>query len=158
MVCSGCISSSNNNPENQCQTCVGTSGKNDQKIVQKQMWQQVRVPSSLYTMNLAALTIVGVNSPPNWNPSSDQKVPSVQTAYHPSHGNSTKATLTSAKPGSCAPAGSGVDIKHNSYARYLGKKKAINIRTQKNSVIPVEGNKTRKYGIIANSENCLKCP
>jgi hypothetical protein len=159
MPCS-CNNSINNIPEIQCRSCTEGS-VSDPKIVQKQIWNQVRVPSSLYTMNLAALNIANnQDNKPNWNQASDRKVPSLQVAYHPSRGNSTKATLTSAKPGSQAPGGYGVDIKHNSYARYLGKKKATNIRTQNKNIVavPIEGNKKQNFGIIANSENCFKCP
>lgn len=49
----------------------------------------------------------------------------------PSRGNSTKSSVTSNRPGSMAPGGKGVDIKHGSYARYLGKIKANNIEQNK---------------------------
>jgi len=137
-------------------------------INQKRIWNQVRAPSSVYTMNLGALTVNGNNknqplAPPfgigvNWNQMSDRVKPhSMQFQNHPSRGNSTKATLTSIKPGACTPGGSGVDIKHGSYARYLARKKAGNIRTQSDSTAastPKYGNKTKMYGMIANSENC----
>jgi hypothetical protein len=85
-------------------------------------------------------------------------VASQQTAYHPTHGNSLKSTLTSLRPGAGAPAGTGVDIKHNSYARYLGRKKAINIRTQSKATAatnPIQGNKTQSYGLINQSQDCI---
>ena len=37
--------------------------------------------------------------------------------------SSLKSTKTSLKPGALCPGGIGVDIKHNSYDRYLAKKK-----------------------------------
>tara|TARA_B100000927_G_C16450696_1_gene463696 strand:+ start:706 stop:1017 length:312 start_codon:yes stop_codon:yes gene_type:complete len=37
--------------------------------------------------------------------------------------NSTKRTKTSLRPGALAPGGVGVDVKHNSYDRYLARKK-----------------------------------
>tara|TARA_Y100000748_G_C15455434_1_gene472686 strand:+ start:324 stop:893 length:570 start_codon:yes stop_codon:yes gene_type:complete len=46
-----------------------------------------------------------------------------KTAVVPTRGNSTKRTQTSLRPGALGPGGSGVDVKHNSYARYLAKKK-----------------------------------
>jgi hypothetical protein len=113
-------------------------------------------------MNLAALTMAAerlikpANAVP-WNQSSDSFVASQQTAYHPTRGNSAKSTLTSLRPGAGAPAGTGVDVKHNSYARYLGRKKAINIRTQSSSTaasIPIQGNKTQSYGLINQSQDC----
>jgi hypothetical protein len=116
-------------------------------------------------MNLAALNMASerltnatLAKPTNWNQSSDSWVASQQTAYHPTHGNSLKSTLTSLRPGAGAPAGTGVDIKHNSYARYLGRKKAINIRTQSKATAatnPIQGNKTQSYGLINQSQDCI---
>ena len=37
--------------------------------------------------------------------------------------SSKKATKTSLKPGALCPGGKGVDVKHNSYDRYLARKK-----------------------------------
>jgi hypothetical protein len=111
-------------------------------------------------MNLAALTMAAerlikpANAVP-WNQSSDSFVASQQTAYHPTRGNSAKSTLTSLRPGAGAPAGTGVDVKHNSYARYLGRKKAINIRTQSKATTPIQGNKTQSYGLINQSKECI---
>ena len=41
----------------------------------------------------------------------------------PTRGNSTRSTITGNKPGAMTPGGYGVDVKHGSYARYLGKLK-----------------------------------
>jgi hypothetical protein len=142
-------------------SCVSSSIIN-KSIVQKRIWKQVRAPASLYTMGFAALANtqrIRATDPINWNQSSDQQVASIQTAYHPTRGDSTKRTLTSIKPGSAAPAGRGVDIKHNSYDRYLNRLKANNIRTQSNATQaskPLYGNKVKTFGIISNSDNC--CP
>ena len=144
----------------QCKSCVSSS-TNNAPIIQKRTWNQVRAASSLYTMSFAALANtqrIRAN-PINWNQSSDQQVASIQTAYHPTRGNSTKRTLTSIKPGTAAPAGTGVDIKHNSYDRYLYRLKAGNIRTQSSTTeasVPLYGNKVKTYGMISNSDNC--CP
>jgi hypothetical protein len=81
----------------------------------------------------------------------------VQTAYHPTYGNSTKRTLTSHKPGACTPGGEGVDIKHDSYARYLNRKKAGNLKTQgltTRAPVPLYGNKTYSINVVATSINC----
>ena len=40
--------------------------------------------------------------------------------------SSTYRTRLSLKPGALAPGGKGVDVKHNSYARYLAKTKGRN--------------------------------
>lgn len=102
----------------------------------------VRVPSSLYTMNLGALnayekprTIFGlvdnsgtnyiVSPGVNWNQMSDRKDPHVQVSVTASgatyHTSSTKHTITRLRPGALSPGGIGVDIKHNSYDRYLNR-------------------------------------
>jgi hypothetical protein len=125
---------------------------------QKKIWKQVRAQSSTYSMNLSALNIASERLPhsTNWNQSSDSFIASQQTAYHPSHGNSSKTTLTSIRPGASAPSGKGVDIKHNSYARYLGRKKASNIKTQPTTtILPLHGNKTQSFGLINNSNKCI---
>jgi hypothetical protein len=155
----------------QCQTCPGDASgswptsSHIAESTQKKIWNVVRVPSSLYTMNIAALNVVDVSNGDvdftNWNQMSDRNLPSVQGAYHglytPSRGSSTKSSLTRMRPGSCAPGGKGVDVKHNSYARYLARKKATNIRTQTRNIAttPLQGNKTQSDGIVTNSRYCL---
>ena len=51
------------------------------------------------------------------------------TVVVPSRGNSTRSSLTRLRPGSLNPGGKGVDIKHNSYNRYLARIKAKNLGT-----------------------------
>ena len=111
---------------------------------QKLIQNTVRVMSSLYTMNLAGLS--GYQKPLNssqlveqsgtpyvvpsrvyWNQMSDRARPSQQvhkvasgSTYHTS---STRHTITRDRPGAMSPGGIGVDIKHNSYDRYLNKLK-----------------------------------
>lgn len=140
-----------------CQSCISANTV----ITQKRIWNQVRIPGSLYTMNISALTSAAErlqNGPcVNWNQQSDRQNASIQTAIHPSHGNSLRTTLTSSKPGSCAPGGVGVDIKHDSYARYLNRKKAGNLKTQRLATAatkPLYGNKTYAINAIATSINC----
>lgn len=161
-----CDCGDNNYTNTQCISCSCTNGVcDDASSTQKKIWKQVRVPASLYSMNLAAFNMSSErlkNSTPtnplNWNQSSDSFVASQQRAYHPTHGNSLKSTLTSMRPGAGAPAGTGVDVKHNSYARYLGRKKAINLSTQSKATAaskPIQGNKTQSYGLINQSQNCI---
>ena len=154
----------------QCITCpsdVSFSKPDIDMIIQKRIQNQVRTPASLYTMNLGALSVAGSsnNAPLTgnviWNQSSDRlvaansKIPNPRTV--PSGGNSTKRTLTSNRPGAAAPGGQGVDIKHNSYARRLARLKSKNLRTGSTSSTAVKGNKTKKYGMIANA-NCVCVP
>ena len=44
-----------------------------------------------------------------------------------------------------------VAVKHNSYDRYLARKKGGNLLTQTTVTTPTYGNKTRTYGMIANA-------
>ena len=142
-----------------CSSCQSDT-KCSTVITQKRIWNQVRVPGSLYLMNVSALTSGAErlqNGPcTNWNQRSDRQNPSVQTAYHPTRGNSLRSTLTSNKPGACAPSGVGCYIKHDSYARYLNRKKAGNLRTQEYNIAttPIEGNKTYATNAVATSIDC----
>tara|TARA_E500000178_G_C16564685_1_gene548915 strand:- start:74 stop:610 length:537 start_codon:yes stop_codon:yes gene_type:complete len=90
--------------ENSCHSCVNNATtSNSETHTQKIIQNQVRVPSSLYTMNLRNLYIrsdLSNNENPHDN-RSDQKTPSIDLKKF-----------------------KGVDIKHNSYSRYLGKKVA----------------------------------
>lgn len=155
----------------QCRSCscncdasgVCTSA-NLTDITQKRIWNTVRVPASEYTMNMASLNTYQKSTSTydnvNWNQMSDRALPSnslvtsVKTV--PSRGNSTKSSLTRDRPGSQAPGGKGVDIKHGSYARYLARLKGKGpLRTQKDTgLTPVNGNKTKSYGIV-RSRNCM---
>lgn len=129
----------------------------------------VRVPSSIYTMNLGALNVYeepdkkyrqGVN----WNQMSDRKEPHIQhstsSGGNPG-GNSTKRSVTRLRPGALSPGGSGVDIKHNSYDRYLARIKGKKPLRQEstpaifkendipfNRANPIYGGKVFKLGII----------
>lgn len=158
----------------QCTSCVFDGDGNlvsswdasgNVAINQKRIWNQVRAPASLYTMNLGSLTVAAdeknLEKPyVNWNQMSDRVKPhGMKFQNHPSRGNSTKSTLTSIKPGACSPGGKGVDVKHDSYARYLARKKARNIRTQHKddaAPLPKYGNKTQMYGMISSSQNCRR--
>lgn len=141
-----------------------------QKIIQN----QVRTYSSLYADNLGALNIFQYPKSHlrvNWNQMSDRDVPHYQTGSGHSqgsfyHGSSTKHTQTKLRPGAMTPGGYGVDIKHNSYYRYIGKLKAKKpIRRGKipenygspilfNCVYPIQGAKTIKTSIVSGCNNC----
>jgi len=102
-----------------------------QRIIQR----VVRVPSSLYTMNVGALNVYqdpsGIagsveNDNVNWNQMSDRVVAHTQfrgPAGRNQGGNSRRRTVTCLRPGALSPGGTGVDIKHNSYDRYLARLK-----------------------------------
>jgi len=118
--------------------CLFTPGMRE--ITQKRIQNQVRISESQYTDVLAAVTIQGgrsnlpLNLPSqgfynvNQSQASDRNRLHIQTRYVPGNGaNSTKTSITRLRPGSMGPAGKnavGVDVKHNSYDRYLGRLKA----------------------------------
>ena len=148
---------------NQCASCSSCTSniQCSTEITQKRIWNQVRIPSSLYAMNVGSLTSASerlqYGPQVNWNQRSDRQDASIQTAVHPSHGNSLRSSLTSNKPGTCAPGGRGVDIKHDSYARYLNRKKAGNLKTQPlntRATKPIAGNKTYSTNSVATSIDC----
>ncbi len=115
---------------------------------QKAIQKQIHTPSSNYTQAINSLTVAkdilnSTNKKP-WHNASDR---SQSHGLSRSNGNNLN---TSQK------INSGVDIKHNSYDRYLAKKKASNLKTQINeSTIPLKGNKTKYYSITTQNSNCL---
>jgi hypothetical protein len=99
---------------------------------------------------------------------SDRKERHIQKANAPGTnpgGNSTKYTITRLRPGALSPGGAGVDIKHNSYARYLARIKGkAPLRQQAvppyfgapipfDPAYPIYGGKVFKTGIVAGC-NC----
>jgi len=134
----------------------------------------VRVYSSLYTMNVAALSAYRKPSKVTygvcWNQMSDRPFPSVQKALVPTgyfHSlNNKHYSVTSSRPGGQSPGGVGCDIKHNSYDRYLNRLKGkgplrLGVVPPKygepyipfNRAFPVYGGKTIKTNIV-NGCNC----
>ena len=101
-----CDCSGTNVSNNKC-NLTSNSSENSDETTQKIIWNQVRVPSSSYTMNLKS-----------------------QVAS-----NDSKSNIT----------------KHNSYDRYLARKKAMALRIGSSSVNPQFGNKVRPYNITVNA-------
>jgi len=118
-----------------------------QKIIQN----VVRVPSSLYTMNLASLTVYRPLGPKmiSWNQMSDRIVPSIQKSHV-----SLKSSK-SLRPGALTPGGVGCDIKHNSYDRYLAKIKGKYLHGTNATAIPVSGGKKMKLNLVGG---CICSP
>ena len=147
------------------------------EATQKRIWKQSGAASSSYVSSLASLTVRGGsgNRPPvggigvNWDQMSDRARAHVGTAYNPSRGNSTRASLVRHRPGAGGYAGRGVDVKHDSYARYLARRKARALATQPTScdgagpvslplwppgrprVRPIRGNKRRNIGMVGSA-------
>jgi len=155
--------------------------------IQKLIQNTVGVYASLYASNLASLSayqkplnkhqlVFQAGTPyivpagVNWNQMSDRAVPSVQvvkTGSGSTYGaSSTKHTIVRNRPGALSPGGIGVDIKHNSYDRYLNRLKGkgplrrgvipptYGAPIPFNPAFPVYGGKTIKTSII----NSCDCP
>jgi hypothetical protein len=167
--CSQCLDPSGNQPvwhvySSRCNGCRN-SVANSADATQRRIQNTVRVSQSEYLENLAGLNVytpaVAKYGFVNWNQGSDRAEPGRVQRNVPSHGaNSTKTSVTRLRPGSCSAPGQGVDIKHGSYARYLARIKGRGpYRTEALPVAPVEGNKTKKYGIAqSHRDNHCTCP
>ena len=173
-----------------CRFCANYSSTSPQVLYHtlKVIQNQVRVPSSEYTMNLAALNAyqrpedkyqviqaAGGSyylAPPrvNWNQMSDRKEPHIQEVVTSSGstygGNSLRRSLVRLRPGAMSPGGIGVDIKHNSYDRYLNRLKGKSVLRRGiipptfgapipfNRAFPIYGGKTVKTNIV-NGCSCV---
>jgi len=109
---------------------------------QKAIQNVLHTSSSNFTQVLSSLTITtDISSGKPWHNASDRAQ---------KHGTINANSRTSQK------INSGVDIKHNSYARYLAKKKGISLRTEPSSApSALIGNKTKYYS-ISTHELCVK--
>ena len=111
--------------------CISDPTFNLQKRIQK----QVSVSSNTHTNALKAISTKEVTTTsvttPTWHNQSDRLL---------SHGSSLHKNT-------------GVDIKHNSYARYLAKKTANTYRSQAVTTnTPVYGNKIRKWSFLTSPQ------
>ena len=171
--CKGCSSSSSSNS-------ASTARARDQR--QKIIQRVVRMPSSLFTMNLGAFNVYETTIHPNQsmpklgclynNPQtqSDRHYPSrtnlsyLQNRFGKNPINvvsrntsSKKGSRTSLKPGCLAPGGYGVDQKHGSYARYLARKKGGNALRQQYCVKePISCAREYTYNDIVNNPSLTK--
>jgi len=173
-----------------CRNCNANLAGNDpasQYQRQKLIQHTVSVYAALYTANLGPLTaykkpldnyqLVEQNgayypAPPRvcWNQMSDRPMPSVQVVKTGSGSiygaSSTKHTIVRNRPHALSPGGVGVDIKHNSYDRYLNRLKGkapmrrgtvppyYGAPIPFNRAYPVYGGKTVKTAIVNNCD----CP
>ena len=111
--------------EHICYPCTNSIYQNQTDKIIRNM---VRMPASLHTLNLATSHVYNecnsvADGRLNWNQASDRNVAHIQTVIVPSRGDSTRQTLTRARPGACSAGGKGVDVKHGSYDRYLARLK-----------------------------------
>ena len=151
-----------------CDTNLTSNTPATRYQIQKRIQNTVRVPSSEYLMNKAALNVVAgpVGKEVCWNQQSDRPVPSVQKATIPTGTftsmNGRHTSHTSSRPGCQTPGGIGCDIKHNSYDRYLNRLKGKKVLKRGiipptfalpyipfNRAYPVYGSKLMKTSIVA---------
>tara|TARA_B110000285_G_scaffold233717_1_gene308408 strand:- start:18012 stop:18563 length:552 start_codon:yes stop_codon:yes gene_type:complete len=121
----------------------------DDRAIFKQIQKTVRVSSSEYIMNKSSLNVgeerKGIITG-SWNQSSDRIQAAIAKAVVPTRGNSTARSITRLRPGSLSPGGTGVDVKHNSYARYLARLKGRKVLRQDANI----NNQTKKHNIVAS--------
>lgn len=153
---------SNNVRTGNCHECkvnrinYGLHHNLDDHAIFKQIQKTVRVSSSEYLMNKASLT-VGEDRKgeltKTWNQSSDRLEAAIPKAIVPTRGNSTRSSITRLRPGSLRPGGQGVDIKHNSYDRYLARLKGRKVLRQDAN----PDNQTKKHNIITSCSCATLC-
>ena len=148
----------------QCTSCPENYVKDPRKTyIQKQIQNTVRVPTSLYKADLAALTVRGQqisgsnsNKPllKFYNVNESQASDRNRLHFQQSIAN------PKLRPGKLAPGGTGVDVKHNSFARVLARRKAQNIITtpQIPQTLPLKGNKVQKFAIVNSKQCTTTCP
>lgn len=150
-----------------CNSDVNREAKLDR--TNKLIYNLVRTPASLYMNNLGAVVVSRdilyniTNSSSKFyfgqagtSQQSDRAKLSGSLRFNrlvPSRGNSTKRSKTSMRPGTQSPGGIGVDVKHNSYQRYLLKKKGLHALQGSaalgNHNTKIQNNKYRKGPVIA---------
>jgi hypothetical protein len=129
---------------------IDASSSHNTIQIQKEIQNQLHSSSSSYTQVISSLNVSKDinNSAHNkpWHNASDRAQ---------AHGQISRNVVTSQKENK------GIDIKHNSYARYLAKKKSGTLKTQKTESIkplPLNGNKTKYYSLTTQNNNCAsKC-
>jgi hypothetical protein len=103
--------------------------------IQKEIQDQLHTSSSNYTQVLSSLSVaqdINKSNTKAWHNASDRSQKKIGSNY-------------------------GVDIKHNSYDRYLAKKKSTTLKTQNSQNSqpnPLQGNKTKYYSLITQNNNC----
>ena len=134
----------------QCTTCCSNCDLDTP--TQQRIQNTVRVPTGQYLDNLASLTVRGdgvknrplaIHNHVNQSQSSDRR----------QFSNQRQLANPRLRPGKLGPGGVGVDVKHNSFARILARKKAENIRTDSTSSNSLMGNKRKTFGIV-NQDHC----
>lgn len=146
-----------------CRTCIsGINTIDNSFIIQKIIQHQTGVASSTYNNNLVPFQVTRgqeyyiKQGRPGFAKVSSDRLQSSNSLLNKNiriiHRNtsSLQGSRTALRPGSLAPGGIGVDIKHNSYDRHLAKLKAKNIRPRESThnPVPIQGNKMNNISIF----------
>ena len=161
-----------------CDTNLNANTPANRYQLQKQIQKTVRVSSSEYAMNKAALNATTKEKHVPWNQQSDRALPSVQKSTIPTGTNTSMnkkhTSQTSSRPGTQTPGGIGCDIKHNSYDRYLNRLKGAKAFKREslpdifylpslpfNQAYPIYGSKLVKTAIVhgggPSDQGCVEC-
>ena len=160
------ICSSDNTDYSMCTKCSGSCcsdhciNYNSKEFFQakwKKIQKTVGVSSSEYAMNKASLMVFKnkIEASDTVVNSQSDKLQTAISQNTPRHPSSLMRTKFSLRPGAMNPGGEGVDIKHNSYARYLAKKKgkrALRAEQQTDNTTVKKHNIVMGYYI--NNGNC----
>jgi ribosomal protein L25 (general stress protein Ctc) len=123
---------------------IDASSSHNTIQIQKEIQNQLHTSSSNYTQVISSLNVVqDINNSASkkpWHNASDRAQ---------AHGEVSTNVVTSNKENK------GIDIKHNSYARYLAKKKSGTLKTQTIQPLPISGNKTKYYSLTTQNNNCV---
>lgn len=124
---------------------IDAQSSHDPVQIQKEIQNQLHTASSNYTQVISSL-----NVSKDINNSSYKKPWHNASDRAQAHGQVSINIKTSQKENK------GLDIKHNSYARYLAKKKSTTLKTQNTqSIQPLRGNKTKYYSLTTQNNNCV---
>jgi len=129
---------------------IDASSSHNTIQIQKEIQNQLHSSSSNYTQVISSLNVSqDINNSATkkpWHNASDRTQ---------AHGQTSRNIVTSHEENK------GIDIKHNSYSRYLAKKKSGTLKTQEIRTIqplPLSGNKTKYYSLTTQNSNCTsKC-
>ena len=115
--------------------------------IQKEIQNQLHTASSNYTQVISSLNV-----------SQDINNSSYKKPWHNASDSAQAHGQLSIIVNSSQKENKGLDIKHNSYDRYLAKKKSTTLKTQKTQTtqpLPLQGNKTKYYSLTTQNSNCI---
>ena len=156
-LCTTCDQNCTSTTASRCTlNCASSDSKESFKAKYKKIQKTVGVSSSEYAMNKASLMVFkNKRSSTDTVNSASDKLQTAVSKNTPRHANSLMRTKFSLRPGAMNPRGKGVDVKHNSYARYLARKKgqrALRAEQQTNNTDVKKQNIVAGYYV--NSSGC----